>query len=192
MTQLYLITHAHTRQDPGADVVTWQLSEVGRTQALALANQPFWTQIDRVVLSSEPKTRLTIAPLLGQRHLPVVIDHRFDELQRPGWVADYTAQVRQAFLEPEIPAGEWEPASKALARFLAGVAHLCQQFSEETVALVGHGLTFSLYRAYLLGKPTVDLAEWQQLSFAAQAIIDPVAKTILQDFQPLAGHRPRG
>jgi broad specificity phosphatase PhoE len=192
MMRLYLIMHAHTRQDSGADVATWQLSEAGQKQALALANQPFWTQIDRLVLSSEPKTRLTVAPLLGRHSLPVIIDSRFDELLRPGWVADYTAQVRQAFLEPDISAGEWEPASKALARFLAGVEHLCQQFAEETLTLVGHGLTFSLYRAYLLGKRTVDLAEWQQLSFAAQAIVDPVARIVLQDFRPIAGHSPRG
>ncbi len=192
MTRLYLITHAHTRQDPDADVATWQLSELGRQQALTLAAQPFWAQIDRIVLSSEPKTRLTVEPLLGQHHLPVVVDGRFDELQRPGWVADYTARVQQAFLEPDRSAGEWEPASMALARFLVGIDHLCQQFSGETLALVGHGLTFSLYRAYLLGKQTVDLAEWQQLSFAAQAIVDPVAKRVVQDFRPLAGHSPRG
>ncbi|CAN5444551.1 hypothetical protein BH10CHL1_BH10CHL1_43800 [soil metagenome] len=192
MTRLYLITHAHTRQDPQADTTKWQLSELGLQQAMILADQPFWNQVDRIVLSSELKTRLTVEPLLKQRHLPIVVDARFDELQRPGWVVDYTAQVQQAFFEPDIPAGEWEPASQALARFLRGIKHLRQQFPGETLALVGHGLTLSLYRADLLGKRTVELAEWQQLSFTAQAMVDPVAKTILQDFRPLAGEIPRG
>ncbi len=192
MTRLYLITHAHTQQDPGTDVAAWQLSELGLQQASTLADQPFWQQVDGIVLSCEPKTRLTVQFVLAQRDLPVIIDGRFDELQRPGWVVDYTARVRQAFLEPDAPAGEWEAASAALARFLLGIDHLCQQFSGKTLALVGHGLTFSLYRAYLLGRPTVELAAWQQLSFATQAIVDPVAKTILQDFQPIAGHLPRG
>ena len=105
MTRLYLIRHALTRQDPGVDSAMWQLSELGLQQALTLAAQPFWEQIDRIVLSSEPKTRLTVEPLLRQRHLPVVIDARFDELYRTGWIADYTAQVRQAFLKPYLAAG---------------------------------------------------------------------------------------
>jgi broad specificity phosphatase PhoE len=190
--QLYLITHALTLPDRNTAATAWHLSELGMQQAVTLAAQPFWEQVDAIVLSSEPKTRLTVQRVLAQRSLPVVVDVRFDELHRPGWVDDYTARVRQAFLEPAIPAGEWEAADEALARFLAGIDHLCQRFSEKNLALVGHGLTLSLYRAYLLGRRTVDLAEWQQLSFAALAIVDPVAKVILQDFQPIAGQLPRG
>ena len=85
-----------------------------------------------------------------------------------------------------------EAAADALTRFLAGVDDLCGRFPDKTLALVGHGLTLSLYRAHVLGKPKVDLLEWQQLSFVAQAIVDPVAKVLVQDFQPLAGQIVRG
>ena len=190
--RLYLITHAHTAQNRQAEATQWQLSEQGRQQASILASQPFWAEVEQIVLSHEPKTYLTIEPVLAQRDLPVLRDARFDELLRPGWTEDYTAQVRQAFAQPDVGSGAWEPATAALTRFLAGIAELCARFPENTVALVGHGLTLSLYRAYLLGKPQVDLAEWQQLSFAAVALVDPIAKKFLQDFQAVAGQLARG
>lgn len=158
---------------------------------MALAVLPLWDTIDRIILSSEPKTRLTVAAVLACHELPVQVDARFDELHRPGWVEDYAMQVQRAFAEPTQAAGEWEPAAVAFARFRAGVAALCDQFPGATLALVGHGLTLSLYRACLLGQSHVRFADWQHLSFAAVALADPVAERLLQDFQPVAGHLPR-
>lgn len=191
-TLLYLITHAHTQAEPDLASARWPLSAYGERQAAMLAQQPFWSRVERIILSSEPKTRLTVAPLLARRPLPVVVDSRFDELARPGWVEEYERRVAQAFANPELPAGEWEPARNALNRFLAGVADLCTQWSGQTVALVGHGLTLSLYRAHLLGHSHVLLADWQGLSFAAVARVDPVVNRLLQDFQAVAGAAPRG
>ena len=190
--QLYLITHAHTQVDTTQAAVHWSLSPLGQAQAETLATMPWWAQVDRIVLSSEAKTRLTVAPLLASRALPVAVDARFDELQRPGWTQDYVAQVHQAFAEPNQRAGAWETAADALARFRAGIADLCQLYGAETLALVGHGLTLSLYRAHLLGRPQVDLAEWRTLSFAAVALADPNQRQLLQDFQPVAGQLARG
>ncbi|MCB0162357.1 MAG: histidine phosphatase family protein, partial [Caldilineaceae bacterium] len=93
MTRLYLITHAHTAADPAADARLWRLSPTGVDQAARLAAAPWWDDVDAIVLSSEAKTRLTVAPLLAQRDLPVVIDARFDELKRGGWCDDYAGQV---------------------------------------------------------------------------------------------------
>jgi broad specificity phosphatase PhoE len=191
-TLLYLITHAHTQADPATDAAHWCLSAQGERQAALLVLQPFWTQVDRIVLSSEPKTRLTVAPLLVDRPLPVTVDARFDELLRPGWVEEYERRVAQALANPARPAGDWEPANHGLHRFLAGVADLCTQWPGQTLALVGHGLTLSLYRAHLLGQSHVVLADWQRLSFAAVALVDPVNERLLQDFEPVAGAAPRG
>lgn len=190
--RLYLVTHAHTAQDRSIEVTRWVLSATGRAQATILAQQPFWNEVQRVVLSNQANTRLTVEPLLTARKLPVWIDRRFDELHRPDWVDDYTARVQAAFALPNHPAGEWEPATAALQRFLDGIAHIQHEFAGETLALVGHGLTLSLYRAHLLGQRQVNLADWQGLSFAAVAVVDLAAGALLQDFSPVAGYAPRG
>ena len=191
--KLYLIAHACTRQIPHADAATWQLNDVGRRQAAALARQPFWEGVDRLLLSSEPKTRLTAAPLLQKRALPVEEDERFDELQRtPEWTYDYSARVAELFRRPQESVAGWERAADALTRFLAGIADWICRHPQETLALVGHGLTFSLYRAHLLGLPNVRLRDWQALSFAAVACVED--GRISEDFAVLPGipNVPRG
>jgi len=184
-TLLYLIRHAHTQADPNLESAQWALSATGKRQAAALAHQPFWSEVKLVALSSERKTWLTVAPLLAQRPLPLQIDARFDELQRPGWTDDYNAQVAQALAQPERAAGSWEPAAAALTRFQAGLCDLCAQYAGQTLALVGHGLTLSLYRAALLGQAQVSVDDWRQLGFAAIAVVDLCAKRLLVDFRPV-------
>jgi broad specificity phosphatase PhoE len=183
--RLYLIRHAQAQIQPEQDVKLWPLSAAGQRQAEQLATLPMWNAITQIVVSSEIKTRLTVASAIAQRQLPVQMEPRFDELHRPGWVEDYATQVQRAFAQPTQSAGEWEPAAVALARFQAGIADLCQRFPGATVAVVGHGLTFSLYRAYLLGYDQVRFSDWQQLAFGAVACVDPLTPQLLEDFRPL-------
>jgi len=190
--RLYLITHAATQIDKDADATAWQLSAAGREQVAQLVDLSFWHEVDRIVLSSEAKTQLTVAPLCDRRDLPVTIDPRLDELYRPGWVEEYSARVRQAFADPASPAGEWETAAAALARVCAAIADLCQAYPGQTVALVGHGLTLSLYRAQLLGYSHVRFEDWRTLSFSAVALVDPLQKRLLRDFVAVAGAIERG
>lgn len=181
---LYLIRHAHTAQDRHTDSTQWRLSDRGVAQAQQLAQQPFWQTVTHLVLSSEPKTRLTVEPLLAQKPLPVLVDARFDELRRGGWmsVEQYQTWVQQALAQPDLAVADWESASAALQRVRSGIAELVQRLPTATLALVGHGLTLSLYRAALLGQRTVHFQDWQQLPFAAVALVDPEQGQLLQDF----------
>lgn len=189
--RIYLITHAHTEQDPSVDARYWHLSDQGSLQAWVLARQHFWPNIDYIVLSSEPKTALTIGQVLRERRAPVWRDARFDEVRRPGYAGNYVERVRALFANPARSAGDWESATSALQRFLSAVDNLSRQCPDCTLALVGHGLTFSLYRAHLLGQPTVEVDDWRRLTFCSAALVDPRAGELLQDFQPLAPSPPR-
>jgi broad specificity phosphatase PhoE len=192
MTRLHLITHAHTAIDPAQDAAGWQLSATGHRQAEALTALPLWESVDRILISSEAKTRLTVAPLLARRALPVVSDRRFDEVQRPGWVEKYAEHVRAFFAAPEQTVGGWEPAAHALHRFLAGLRdHLTPDGGEEA-ALVSHGLVLSLYRAHLLGQAPPDFEAWRQLGFAAVATVDLHGPAWINEFTPVAASPLRG
>lgn len=183
MPELYLITHAHTRQQPGTNAREWALSEIGQEQAAALATLPLWSGVGRIILSSEPKTRLTVEPSIAAHKLDVLIDPRFDELQRgPTFVDDYVGRVAQVFAHPTQSIGGWEPAAEALARIQAGLTELKVRFPDDNLALIGHGLTLSLYRAYLIKQEFVDLDDWRRLSFAAVARVDLVHDELLSDF----------
>lgn len=192
MTLLTLITHAHTQRDPALDAVHWRLSAAGEQQAAVLAGQPFWRDVDRILVSSEPKTRLTVAPLLAVYDLPLLSDSRFDEARRPGWVENYAAQVAHFFADPLHSVDGWEPAADALNRILDAFATHIQPDGEGHVALVGHGLVLSLYRAHVLGLPRPPFDAWLRLGFAAVARVDLCRPTLLQDFTPVAPSPPRG
>jgi len=185
---LFLITHAHTQQKRDADAARWDLSPAGYEQVAGLARLPFWNGVGRIVVSSEAKTRLTVGPVLAERRLPLTVDPRFDELRRgSGWVDDYAARVAEVFANPERSIGGWESAAYALARFLEGIHALADAFPHEAIALVGHGLTFSLFRAHLLGEAQVNFDDWQQLSFCALAEVEWPGLILAQDFQPIPG-----
>ncbi len=80
--RLVLITHAHTAAIPAADADAWGLSPTGAAQAAVLARAAFWAEVAQIVVSSEPKARLTVEPVVQERRLPVWVDCRFDELRR--------------------------------------------------------------------------------------------------------------
>ncbi len=192
MPRLHLITHAHTAARPDQDATQWHLSAQGQAQAEALAWQPFWSRVDYVVVSAEPKALLTLQPTLARHNLPVVRDARFNELRRGGWAEDYAARVAATFAHPNQAVAGWESAADALARFQSGIAHLIATTPDAGMALVGHGLTMSLYRAYLLGQSHVVMDDWHNLHFAAVAQVDPLTNTLIADFTPIAGASPRG
>lgn len=194
MTTLYLITHAHTAADPAVDARKWHLSPTGVRQAARLAEQPWWSEVSCVVVSSETKTRLTVAPLLARRTLPVMVDPRVDELKRSGWTTDYSEHVQRTFADPDRAHGGWEPASAALARIRAAVHDLAKTHPYAVLALVSHGLILSLLRADLLHLPRVRFDDWRHLSFAAVARMEISAAcdaTLITDFEPVAAQQSR-
>jgi broad specificity phosphatase PhoE len=170
--RIYLITHAHTEQLPDVPSDAWRLSARGQEQAAELARAPFWDEVDRIVVSSEPKSLLTIADIATNRNLPVWIDSRFDELRRGGWSEDYARQVAALFAEPESSIGGWESAAGVRERAWQGFVELQHRFGDERVALVGHGLCLSIVRAAVVGKTHVDFSDWQRLRFADYATVE--------------------
>jgi broad specificity phosphatase PhoE len=180
--QIVLITHAHTEPMRDVAVDAWQLSTRGIEQTKALANAPFWANVDRVIVSSEPKTWLTIADVVVARHLPVWVDCRLDELRRSGWHADYATQVAEVFARPSQSVAGWEAADSASRRIQASVADLQNRFADERLALVGHGICLSLLRAKLMGRSHVALVEWQRLAFGTYALASLAPPTLLEDF----------
>lgn len=180
--KIYLITHAHTEQMPEVAVDGWRLSARGEEQARKLAAAPFWANVDRVVVSSEPKALATVADVVNARRLSVWIDSRFDELRRSGWCENYGEQVAAVFAEPSRSVNGWEAAEAVRARVRTGLADLQSRFAGETLALVGHGLCLSLLRAAILGQATVDFSAWQRLIFGTYGSISLDPPRLLEDF----------
>lgn len=186
MSRIYLITHAHTAQQPDRAAELWELSPRGEQEAAQLAHADFWAEVTRIVVSAEPKTLLTVGPVLARHSLPVSIDCRFDEVRRGGWVENYADRVERFFAQPEQSVGEWECAAAARRRMVAGLMHQVQSHPGATLAVVGHGLGLSLLRAHIARLPVADFDLWRRLGFAAAACITVNPDTIVADFVPSA------
>lgn len=188
MSLIYFIRHARTHQNPDLPAEEWNLSDDGFVSAAALAGKQFWTTIQRVITSTERKTYATIAPTLELWDIPHEEMTAFNEVRRGGYTAtqaDYEAQVRQLFAEPAEEVAGWERAGDALTRAIAGLHHVLDTYPHQNLAIVGHGLLWSLVRAHLLGKPHVDPVEWKAVQFPDVMVwrVDKGEWRLVQDFE---------
>lgn len=76
----------------------------------------------------------------------------------------------------------WEAACSAQQRARAALEGIETRFDAQAVAIVGHGLSLSLLRAWFLKQKHVNFDEWQRLPFAAWARVDTTQRLIVQDF----------
>jgi broad specificity phosphatase PhoE len=171
----YLVRHARTQ--PTADeAALWPLSDEGRRQAELLAELPHWRDVALIISSPEEKALATARPAAARHGLPLRADERLRELRRPAvWVGQerYEQIVDEVFASPERSVEGWEPAADVLRRALAMLNEVLAAQREGNVALVGHGLSFSLLLAHLQGLPRPRIDAWRAIPFAAIAAIDP-------------------
>jgi 2,3-bisphosphoglycerate-dependent phosphoglycerate mutase len=178
---LYLIRHAHS-QRTALPAETWALSELGIQQALKLAELPFWSEVQIICTSLEPKAFQTAQIVSEQHNLPVEPVFDLRELRRTeAFVPDYITAVHEVLENPLKSYNGWEPAGEAQTRIMTAIERLLMFHEGETLAVVSHGLVLTLYLAYLTNTvPTLDL--WHSLPFASATQVDPEARVALNRF----------
>lgn len=160
-----LVFVRHAMPLVGSDLPSreWPLSEVGRSDAKALARQLDFPSGTPVVSSDELKAKQTAEAFATD----VVIDPRLREVGRPWVEGDYEATARR-WLEGEDLEG-WEPRSDVVKRMIEAVNEADTRF-ERGVCLVSHGLAISVVVADLAGVDRVEL--WSQLRFPDYVTVD--------------------
>jgi broad specificity phosphatase PhoE len=172
---IYLVRHART-QPNSEEAALWPLSEEGRRQAELLADLSFWRDVALIISSPEEKALATVRPAVARHGLRLSADERLRELRRPAvWVSQerYEQIVDEAFAAPQRSVEGWEPAGDVARRVLAITSELLAAPGKGNVALIGHGLSFSLLLAHLQGLKRPSLEAWRAIPFAAVAAIDP-------------------
>ena len=179
--QVALVRHAAVAADPALPAAWWPLSDGGRAATRRLARWPGWGRIERIFASPEVKAHETAQIIAGCNGLTVTLVEELGEVARPAgvWHADYAAAVRAYFARPEEATHGWEPPAAATARITACLARLTA-WEGQPFAVVGHGLTLSLYLAALTG--TDPAAIWPRIALPDLAIVDPARRAILRPF----------
>lgn len=178
---LVLVRHAAVEADPAAPAARWPLSDSGRTAARALAREPLWRAIVRIFTSPELKAQETAQIFAGVNGITVTAVEDLREVERPPgqWFDDYPAAVAAYFAAPQASTHGWEPPVVAQARIHACIASLLG-WESGPCAVVGHGLTLSLYLASLTG--AAPAAIWAAITLPDLAVVDPERAAMLRPF----------
>lgn len=162
-SKLVLVRHARALASSDLPSREWPLSEVGRSDAKALARQLDLPSGTPVVSSDELKAKQTAEALAAE----IVIDSRLREVGRPWVEGEYDATARR-WLEGEDLEG-WETRSDVVRRMIEAVDETDARFGRG-VCLVSHGLAISVLVAELA---VVDRVEfWSRLRFPDCVTID--------------------
>jgi alpha-ribazole phosphatase len=165
MTRLILIRHGETdwnvegRWQGHADV---PLNARGRAQAQEIDESLAGTRIDAIYASDLKRTEETARPLARSQGLEIRIDPRLREIDQGEWqgllieeiqnrYADEFRRRRENPLEVAPPGGE--NALQVRERVLAAVGDILAAHPGRTVAIVSHGFSLAVIRAYFQGVP---------------------------------------
>ncbi len=158
-----LVRHAQTHINPNLPAKNWSLTPDGLKAAQQLSQDRLWSNLDRIITSQEKKAILTASYIAKKHHLKFEMSAKLNEVRRGGFISNYEERVKLFFNNPSLTVDEWETANSAQKRGIDEVNRLLSQSSSTHVAIVGHGLLFSLIRAYWLKQSLVNINEWKAI-----------------------------
>lgn len=181
MSNLILIRHSITKQQPDVDSHLWQLTAEGRSRCQNLAEQLQPYNIDRIFTSEEAKTILTGQLVANVLKIPCESASDLQEQSRSTapYFADvqvFRAKIRAAMAEPDKLLFGEESFTDALQRFTQQIDSLLKQYPDDTLAIVTHGTVLALYLAHLSGQNAYVL--WESLSMPTYVVISLPHKTV--------------
>ncbi len=149
------VSHPNVVIDPDVPVPSWGLSELGRSRAQALTQQPWMPDVQRLVASAETKAQDTAAILAGHLGLEVETRPETGETDRSstGFVPQerHDELARRYFAEPETSADGWERSIDSQQRVIAATADLVASTNDLNTVVVGHGGVGTLLFSHLAG-----------------------------------------
>jgi len=151
------ITHPQVRIDFDRPVTAWGLSDVGRTRAARLLEQPWVSAIGRVITSDENKAIETARLLAARLGIEAEVRSRVGENDRsatgPLPAAEFERLADQFFARPHERIRGWESAIEAQLRIVTELADLLNAAQSFDLAVIGHGGVGTLWYCHLAGLP---------------------------------------
>ncbi|MCP9485681.1 MAG: phosphoglycerate mutase family protein [Gaiellaceae bacterium MAG52_C11] len=184
MRRLVLVRHAEVRLDAELPPRRWELTDQGRADAERLARLAVFAAVEAVVSSPEPKAHATAEPIAAVAGVELRAERDLWEAERGASPvhdrAAFIARVDAWLGGSPVPC--WEERDAASARIVACVSRLVDEVNGDVV-VVSHGAVLSLYLAWLRGRERVELRDWEAIPLPAVAVVDPLARRILEPWQ---------
>jgi broad specificity phosphatase PhoE len=153
MTKLYYVTHPSVQIDPTISPELWDISEKGRAEAQELLKQNFWSEIDYVFTSNEPKSRTVGDIIAGKYGITVESIQDLGEANRSKThflpLEEYMQTVEDAYRNPNSEVRGWESHHHMYERNKAAVEDILKQHRGKTIAIIGHGGAGTCVKCYI-------------------------------------------
>ncbi len=166
------LRHGKTKVDKDAPISKWVLSDVGESQALKVAENEEFKNVDIIITSAEEKAFRTGKPLADFLNKKILQFEELSEMNRDeGGFMDadkYEETAQEALSNLDVSVSKWEAAGKALERFSKKIEEIDRQYEGKKILIIGHGYTINMYFAKLLGESkrvyerlgTNDFCDW--------------------------------
>ncbi|WNZ25582.1 histidine phosphatase family protein [Leptolyngbya sp. NK1-12] len=154
---LYLVRHCQaTGQEPDAP-----LTELGRQQAIALADWLGEAQISRIIASPYIRAYQSIVPLAQRLGLTIEVDDRLVERVLSSTpLNDWREKLAETFVDLDLNFAGGESSRVAMSRGMAVVNEVMQQAGSST-AIVTHGNLMTLILKFF--NEQIGYADWVNL-----------------------------
>jgi len=155
--RLRFLTHPQVRVDPATPVPQWDLSDVGRARAAALAGSPFLAATTSIWSSTEVKALRTAELIAGG--IPHLVREDLGENDRSatGFVPpeEFEALADAFFAHPDESVRGWANAADEQRRIVAAVDAVLtdERSGDGDIVVVAHGGVGTLLLCHLLGRP---------------------------------------
>lgn len=132
------------------------LNELGRSQALELAERLAATPFDAVYSSDLARAHETAEILAASHGVPVIADAGLREVDVGSWSGLTRAEIAERF--PDAEHHDGETRGEHLARVLVAVERIARTHPGERILIVSHGGSLRALRRHCTGAPVHPIA----------------------------------
>ncbi len=153
MAVLRYVSHPNVVIDPNVPVPQWGLSDLGRSRAHSLLDQPWIDSVRRIVASAETKAQHTAEILATFLDLEIETRPLTGETDRSatGFVPHdrHEELAARYFAQPTMSADGWERSIDSQRRIVDATVDLFDQAQTSDIVIVGHGGVGTLLYAHI-------------------------------------------
>ena len=155
--KLYLVRHCEAAgQAPDAP-----LTNMGKQQAIALANWLSKLPIQRIISSPYARAHQSVAPLSQQLGMPIELDDRLIErVLSPVPIDDWRDRLAESFIDLDLNIAGGESSRTAMARGVA-VVHQALAQGAASIVIATHGNLIALILKHY--DDQIGFADWARL-----------------------------
>ena len=190
----FYITHPQVQIDASVPVPEWGLSDIGRSRALTMLDQPWVGSIRRIVSSAERKAIETAEILAKHLGLAVEVREAMHENDRSatGFLPppEFEAIADQFFANPHQSIRGWERAIDAQQRIVSEVEAVLGAADIGDIAFVGHGGVGTLLLLSLSGRE-ISRAGDQPAGGGNYFAYDMGARRVIHEWWPIDKAAPQ-